>query len=307
MREAGSPVVCLIYDSVVPLALSIAKELNILGAAFFTMPCAVDTIFYNYYLGKIKVRRRMDDDNISKKDKVHVEGMEELVLEIQDLPSFLHVGDDQILEWMGSKLKFKTVGPTIPSIYLGEQHQNDEDHHEYGLSLFQPPSRTCLLDWLDSQLPQSVVYVSFGSVATLSDKQTAEVAAVLAHNSTGCFVTHCGWNSTIEALSLGVPMVGVPQFADQPTNAKFVEDVWKVGVRLKKLDDGIMRKEAIEKGIMEVMEGDRTKFFRRNAEKWKILARAAVAEGGTSANNIQEFVAQLTNSQLLQGTRQSGV
>ncbi|CAN1224055.1 UDP-glycosyltransferase 74E2 [Linum grandiflorum] len=383
MREAGSPVVCLIYDSVVPLALSIAKELNILGAAFFTMPCAVDTIFYNYYLGKIKVRRRMDDDNISKKDKVHVEGMEELVLEIQDLPSFLHddaddnttpslallsdqftnVADadwvfcntftsleEKILEWMGSKLKFKTVGPTIPSIYLGEQHQNDEDHHEYGLSLFQPPSRTCLLDWLDSQLPQSVVYVSFGSVATLSDKQTAEVAAalqnirrpfiwvvrkseqdnlptgfisdtsnsglvvswccqleVLAHNSTGCFVTHCGWNSTIEALSLGVPMVGVPQFADQPTNAKFVEDVWKVGVRLKKLDDGIMRKEAIEKGIMEVMEGDRTKFFRRNAEKWKILARAAVAEGGTSANNIQEFVAQLTNSQLLQGTRQSGV
>ncbi|CAN0843676.1 UDP-glycosyltransferase 74C1, partial [Linum grandiflorum] len=130
---------------------------------------------------------------------------------------------------------------------------------------------------------------------------------VLPHNSTGCFVTHCGWNSTIEALSLGVPMVGGPQFADQPTNAKFVEDMWKVGVRLKKLDDGIMRKEAIEKGITEVIEGDRTKCIRRNAEKWKSLARATVAEGGTSANNIQEFVAQLTNSQLLQGTRQSGV
>ncbi|CAN0843685.1 UDP-glycosyltransferase 74E2, partial [Linum grandiflorum] len=88
MREAGSPVVCLIYDSVVPLAFSIAKELNILRAVFFTMPCAVDTIFYNYYLGKIKVHRRMDDDNISNKDKVRVDGMEELVLEIQDLPSF---------------------------------------------------------------------------------------------------------------------------------------------------------------------------------------------------------------------------
>ncbi|CAN0843674.1 UDP-glycosyltransferase 74C1 [Linum grandiflorum] len=91
-------------------------------------------------------------------------------------------------------------------------------------------------------------------------------------------------------------MVGGPQFADQPTNAKFVEDMWKVG-----------RKEAIEKGITEVIEGDRTKCIRRNAEKWKSLARATVAEGGTSANNIQEFVAQLTNSQLLQGTRQSGV
>ncbi|CAN0843686.1 UDP-glycosyltransferase 74G1 [Linum grandiflorum] len=82
MREGGSPVACLIYDSVVPWALGIAKELNILGASFFTMPCAVDTIFYNYHQGKIKL-----DNN--KKGRVRVEGMEE-VLEIQDLPSYLY-------------------------------------------------------------------------------------------------------------------------------------------------------------------------------------------------------------------------
>jgi len=260
----------------------------------------------------------------------------------------LAAGDDQIVEWMGSKLKFKTVGPTIPSMYLGKQqqqpHHDDtlEDHHEYGLSLFQPQSPTRLVNWLNSQTPQSVIYVSFGSVATLSDKQTAEVAAalenihrpflwivrkseqeklppgfftsdksglvvswcsqleVLAHKSTGCFVTHCGWNSTIEALSLGVPMVGVPQFADQPTNAKFVEDVWKVGVKVKKSELGIVRKEEIEKKIFEVMEGEKANGIRMNAEKWKSLAQAAVANGGSSDNNIQEFVAQLTNCQLLQ-------
>ncbi|CAN0843681.1 UDP-glycosyltransferase 74E2, partial [Linum grandiflorum] len=162
-------------------------------------------------------------------------------------------------------------------------------HHEYGLSLFQPPSRTCLLDWLDSQLPQSVVYVSFDNVTTPSDKQTAEVAAAL--------------------QNIRRPFLWVVRKSEQDKLPAgfFVEDMWKVGVRLKKLDDGIMRKEAIEKGITEVIEGDRTKCIRRNAEKWKSLARATVAEGGTSANNIQEFVAQLTNSQLLQGTRQSGV
>ncbi|PRQ46040.1 putative UDP-glucuronosyl/UDP-glucosyltransferase [Rosa chinensis] len=42
---------------------------------------------------------------------------------------------------------------------------------------------------------------------------------VLAHKAVGCFVTHCGWNSILEALSLGVPMVAVPQWADQTTNA----------------------------------------------------------------------------------------
>jgi pathogen-inducible salicylic acid glucosyltransferase len=48
---------------------------------------------------------------------------------------------------------------------------------------------------------------------------------VLAHKSVGCFMTHCGWNSTLEALSLGVPMVAMPHWIDQPTNAKCIADV----------------------------------------------------------------------------------
>ncbi|KAG5567164.1 hypothetical protein RHGRI_002654 [Rhododendron griersonianum] len=54
---------------------------------------------------------------------------------------------------------------------------------------------------------------------------------VLAHESVGCFVTHCGFNSILETLSLGVPVVAVPQWTDQRTNAKYVEEVWGVGVR----------------------------------------------------------------------------
>lgn len=49
---------------------------------------------------------------------------------------------------------------------------------------------------------------------------------VLAHPAIGCFMTHCGWNSTLEGLSLGVPMVGVPKWADQVTDAKYLSDVW---------------------------------------------------------------------------------
>ncbi|CAI0390530.1 unnamed protein product [Linum tenue] len=45
---------------------------------------------------------------------------------------------------------------------------------------------------------------------------------VLNHESVGCFVTHCGWNSMLEALSLGVPMVAMPQWTDQGTNAKYI-------------------------------------------------------------------------------------
>ncbi|KAK6238767.1 hypothetical protein QUC31_004236 [Theobroma cacao] len=65
---------------------------------------------------------------------------------------------------------------------------------------------------------------------------------VLQHEATGCFVTHCGWNSTLEALSLGVAMVGVPQWTDQSTNAKYIMDVWEMGLKAPADEKGIVRK-----------------------------------------------------------------
>ncbi|CAI0421701.1 unnamed protein product [Linum tenue] len=367
-RETGSGAACLVYDSVAPWALEVAREMNIPCASFFTQPCAVDAILYSYYEGRI--RAPITD----KEEKFRVDGMAEVSLAVHDLPSYLHDEDDEyapeclallaaqfsnvagadwvfcntftaleekIVHWMCNKFRFKAVGPTIPSIYLGKQLSSDDTCHEYGLSLFKAQhSPTYLKQWLDSQQPKSVVYVSFGSVASLSDKQTEEVAAalekldrpflwvvrkseqdkippgfvedtsdrglvvtwccqleVLAHASTVCFVTHCGWNSTIEALSMGVPMVAVPQFADQPTNAKFVEDVWGVGRDGE--EKAMARSEEIEWGVVEVMEGERAKGIRKNAEKWKTLARAAVADGGSSDRNIEDFVDELVNLQLL--------
>ncbi|KAJ6753863.1 GLUCOSYL/GLUCURONOSYL TRANSFERASES [Salix purpurea] len=107
-------------------------------------------------------------------------------------------------------------------------------------------------------------------------------------------MTHCGWNSTLEALSLGVPMVAMPQWTDQPTNAKFVADVWQVGVRIKVGENGMVIREEIERCIKEVMmEGERRDAIRTNSEKWKKLARMAMDEGGSSDKNIEEFVAKL--------------
>jgi pathogen-inducible salicylic acid glucosyltransferase len=113
---------------------------------------------------------------------------------------------------------------------------------------------------------------------------------VLSNKAIGCFLTHFGWNSTLEALCLGVPMVGMPQWTDQLTNAKFVQDVWKVGVRVKVGENGIVGREEIEFCIREVMEGERGREIKENAKKWRGLAIEAVSEGGTSDKNIDEFV-----------------
>ncbi|CAN1221796.1 UDP-glycosyltransferase 74C1 [Linum grandiflorum] len=74
---------------------------------------------------------------------------------------------------------------------------------------------------------------------------------VLTSHKVGCFVTHCGWNSTLEALSLGIPMVAMPHWRDQLTNAKFINNVWKTGERIE-----TKARKMIGRCIRQVMEGE---------------------------------------------------
>ncbi|CAO2041545.1 unnamed protein product [Urochloa humidicola] len=115
---------------------------------------------------------------------------------------------------------------------------------------------------------------------------------VLAHRATGCFLTHCGWNSTMEAIVTGVPMVTMPRSADQPTTAKYVESAWGIGLRMHLDEKGVVRREEVERCIGEVMDGEREGGYKRNAAKWMEKAKEAVQEGGNSDVNIAEFAAK---------------
>jgi UDP:flavonoid glycosyltransferase YjiC (YdhE family) len=117
---------------------------------------------------------------------------------------------------------------------------------------------------------------------------------VLSHPSLGCFVTHCGWNSTLESLVSGVPVVAFPQWTDQGTNAKLIEDMWKTGVRVIANDDGIVKSDEIKRCLELVIEGgEKGEGPRRNAKKWRDLAREASKEGGSSYENLKSFVDEI--------------
>ncbi|XP_068306002.1 phloretin 4'-O-glucosyltransferase-like [Pyrus communis] len=110
---------------------------------------------------------------------------------------------------------------------------------------------------------------------------------VLGHRSVGCFVTHCGWNSTLESLVAGVPTVCCPQFSDQNTNAKLVEEVWGTGVRAKSNHEGVTEGGEIKRCLEIVMRGEEIK---RNCQKWKGLANEAL---NANNYNLRHFIAGL--------------
>ncbi|XP_023748666.1 UDP-glycosyltransferase 75C1 [Lactuca sativa] len=109
---------------------------------------------------------------------------------------------------------------------------------------------------------------------------------VLNHVAIGCFVTHCGWNSTLESVVSGVPMVGCPQNADQKLNAKMVEEVWGNGVKAVADGEDVVGREEMKRCLAVVMGGGEIK---RNSEILKSMAMEATVEGGSSHTNLNRF------------------
>nr|GEW46837.1 crocetin glucosyltransferase, chloroplastic-like [Tanacetum cinerariifolium] len=113
-------------------------------------------------------------------------------------------------------------------------------------------------------------------------------AMVLKHQAIACFVMHGGWNSTMESLVAGVPTVVFPQWSDQGTNGKMIQDVWKTGVRVKRREgDGVVEGKEIKRCVEMVIGDDE---MTRNAEKWTDLAKEALSNGGSSNVNLQAFL-----------------
>lgn len=196
---------------------------------------------------------------------------------------------------------------------------------------------TCI-NWLNKQAPKSVIYVSFGSLASIDEQELIETAwglanskqpflwvvrpglvrgsewieplpnvfhesvgergcivkwapqkEVLAHAAVGGFWNHCGWNSTLESICEGIPMLCKPFFADQPLNSRYMCHVWKVGLELQnKLERGNI--EETIKILLVDMEGEEV---RKNAMDLKEKVALYLQKGGSSYCSLNEFKKQI--------------
>ncbi|XP_059281721.1 anthocyanidin 3-O-glucosyltransferase 5-like [Lycium ferocissimum] len=211
-----------------------------------------------------------------------------------------------------------------------------------------------VIQWLDKQNLESVLFVSFGSGGTLSSQQMTELAwglelsqqkfvwvvrppsdgdadsaylnsgrndtrtaleylpegfitrtkdmglvvpmwakqvEILSHSSVGGFLSHCGWNSTIESLTNGVPMIAWPLHAEQRMNATMLTEELGVAIRPAVLPTKkVVWREEIQGMMRILMQTKEGKCIREKAKKLKMSAKNALSEGGSSYNSICELV-----------------
>ncbi|KAK8647474.1 hypothetical protein V6N13_121210 [Hibiscus sabdariffa] len=116
---------------------------------------------------------------------------------------------------------------------------------------------------------------------------------VLLHPSTGAFWTHCGWNSTLESLCEGVPMICQPSFGDQKTDARFISHVWRVGIHL---ESNIERGE-IEKAIRRLMVEPEGQEMRNRIKLLKEKMNLCLKPGGSSYKSLDNLVSHILSLQ----------
>ncbi|KAL9669422.1 hypothetical protein QQ045_006969 [Rhodiola kirilowii] len=121
---------------------------------------------------------------------------------------------------------------------------------------------------------------------------------ILDHPSVGGFVSHCGWNSTLEGISAGLPMVTWPVFAEQFYNEKLVTDVLKIGVSVgtrkwAQLVGDHVHKETIQKAVQQIMEGEEAEERRNRARQLGKMAKRAVEKDGSSYTSLNNLLQEL--------------
>ncbi|KAG2600495.1 anthocyanidin 5,3-O-glucosyltransferase-like [Panicum virgatum] len=149
---------------------------------------------------------------------------------------------------------------------------------------------------LDALLPEGFLGRTKDTGLVL--KSWAPQGDVLRHRATGAFVTHCGWNSTLEGITAGLPLLCWPLYAEQRMNKVFIVEVMKLGVEMKGYDEELVKAEEVETKVRWVMESQGGQALRDRVAEVKGRAIEAIEEEGSSHAAFVEFLKDLDTMNL---------
>ncbi|KAL5807423.1 hypothetical protein ACOSQ4_030156 [Xanthoceras sorbifolium] len=130
---------------------------------------------------------------------------------------------------------------------------------------------------------------------------------ILSHPAIGGFLTHCGWNSSLEGICAGLPLITWPLFGDQFCNEKLVVQILKTGVRVgvenptpwgeEEKVGVLVKRENVKTAVEKLMDGEEKEAQERRERARELgkLAKIAVEEGGSSYLNIELLLQDIMN------------
>ncbi|KAM3398096.1 zeatin O-xylosyltransferase-like [Capsicum galapagoense] len=127
-------------------------------------------------------------------------------------------------------------------------------------------------------------------------KDWAPQFEILAHSSIGGFMSHCGWNSCMESITMGVPIASWPMSFDQPRNAVLVTNVLKIGTVVKDWEhhDDLITSTIVENAVRKLMDSPEGNEMRMRVMELGKKVRESMKEGGVSRMEMDSFIAHVT-------------
>eukprot|EP00253_Pinus_taeda_P003872 PITA_03872 len=198
--------------------------------------------------------------------------------------------ETRCLDWLDEQRESSVLYVSFGSITVLSDEQLAE--FAWGLEASNQPFlwaiRPDLLRGQSAALPRDFIERSKGRGFFVS---WAPQYKVLSHPSVGGFLTHSGWNSTLESIYAGVPMICWPYSFEQQTNRRFVDHIWKIGFEMPEE----VSRENVEALVRRLMNSDdeEVKLIRKNILELRDSATLACQVGGSSYNNLMKFLHQM--------------
>ncbi|GJY45852.1 zeatin O-glucosyltransferase-like protein [Tanacetum coccineum] len=118
---------------------------------------------------------------------------------------------------------------------------------------------------------------------------------ILGHSATGGFMSHCGWNSSMESISMGVPVATWPMHSDQPQNAFLITEVLKIGLAVNDWEhrDELVSSEVVEDVVRRLIDSGEGEEMRKRAAKLADTVKRSVAEDGEVRKETDSFISYI--------------